>query len=67
MSCYQKSMKENRKEVKEMQATMFRLDAETHKALRIAAIEEGISMNEALTQAVELWLKEHKKRKGVKK
>lgn len=50
-----------------MQATMFRLDAEIHKALRHAAIEEGISMNEALTQAVELWLKEHKKRKGAKK
>ena len=50
-----------------MQATMFRLDAETHKALRHAAIEEGISMNEALRQAVEMWLKEHKKRKGVKK
>ena len=66
MSCYQKSMKENRKEVKEMQATMFRLDPDTHKALRIAAIEEGISMNEALRQAVEMWLKEHK-RKGVKK
>jgi predicted HicB family RNase H-like nuclease len=59
-------MKENRKEVKPMQATMFRLDAETHKALRIAAIEEGISMNEALKQAVEMWLK-GKKRKGVKK
>lgn len=50
-----------------MKGTMFRLDADTHKALRIAAIEEGISMNEALTQAVEIWLKEHKKRKGVKK
>jgi len=60
-------MKQNRKGVKDMQATMFRLDAEIHKALRHAAIEEGISMNEALRQAVELWLKEHKKRKGVKK
>lgn len=52
-----------------MQATMFRLDADTHKALRIAAIEEGISMNEALKQAVEMWLKEHRKRagKGVKR
>ena len=49
-----------------MKSTVFRLDPETHKALRIAAIEEGISMNEALTQAVETWLKEHK-RKGVKK
>ncbi len=49
-----------------MKGTMFRLDPDTHKALRIAAIEEGISMNEALTRAVEMWLKEHK-RKGVKK
>jgi len=50
---------------KEMKSTVFRLDPETHKALRIAAIEEGISMNEALTQAVEAWLKAHRK-KGVK-
>ena len=49
-----------------MKVTMFRLDPDTHKALRIAAIEEDISMNEALTRAVEMWLKEHK-RKGVKK
>jgi predicted HicB family RNase H-like nuclease len=55
-----------KKEGKEMKSTVFRLDPETHKALRIAAIEQGISMNEALTQAVETWLKEHK-RKGVKK
>jgi len=58
-------MKRTRKEVKRMQATMFRLDAETHKALRIAAIEHGISMNEAVNQAINVWLKEHK-RKGVK-
>jgi len=56
----------NRKEAKAMKGTMFRLDPETHKALRIAAIEEGISMQEALTKAVEAWLKEHR-RKGVKK
>lgn len=48
-----------------MKATAFRLDPEIHKALRIAAIEREISMNEALTQAVEAWLKEHR-RKGVK-
>ena len=59
-------MVQNRKEVKNMKGTMFRLDRDTHKALRIAAIEEDISMNEALTRAVEMWLKEHK-RKGVKK
>ena len=57
------------KEVKVMKGTMFRLDADAHKALRIAAIEEGISMNEALTHAVELWLRDHRKRlrEGVKK
>jgi hypothetical protein len=49
-----------------MKGTMFRLDPDTHKALRIEAIEEGISMQEALTQAVEKWLKEHS-RKGGKK
>jgi predicted HicB family RNase H-like nuclease len=51
---------------KKMKSTVFRLDPETHKLLRIAAIEVGISMNEALTQAVEKWLKEHS-RKGGKK
>lgn len=51
-----------------MQATNFRLDAETHKALRIAAIEAGVSMAEALREAIELWLKERKRpRKEVKK
>ena len=55
-------MIKNRKGVKEMKSTVFRLDPETHKELRIAAIEEGISMNEALTQAVETWLKEHRRR-----
>ena len=50
-----------------MKSTLFRLDPDIHKALRIAAIEEGISMNEALTQAVDMWLKEHRKRRGVRK
>jgi predicted HicB family RNase H-like nuclease len=59
-------MIKHRKEDKPMKSTVFRLDPETHKALRIAAIETGISMNEALTQAVEAWLKEHR-RKGVKR
>ena len=36
-----------------MKTTVFRLDPDTHKVLRIAAIEMGISMNKALTQAVE--------------
>jgi predicted HicB family RNase H-like nuclease len=55
-----------RKGDKEMKSTVFRLNPETHKALRIAAIEQGISMNEALTQAVEKWLKEHSRRGGKK-
>ena len=66
LSCYQNSMIKTRKGDKEMKSTVFRLDPETHKALRIAAIETGISMNEALTQAVEAWLKEYRRR-GVKK
>ncbi len=49
-----------------MRPTIFRLDAEIHKDLRIAAIEQDISMNEAITRAVETWLKRHK-RKGVEK
>ncbi len=57
-----------RKGVKKMQVTNFQLDVETHKALRIAAIEAGVSMGEALRQAVELWLKEQiKTGKGVRK
>ncbi len=57
-----------RKGVKKMQSTVFQLDVETHKALRIAAIEAGVSMGEALRQAAEKWLKEHKRAgKEVKK
>jgi predicted HicB family RNase H-like nuclease len=55
-----------RKEAKPMRATILRLEHETHKALRIAAIEADISMNDAINQAVALWLKEQK-RKGVKR
>ena len=40
----------------EWRATQFLVDPEIHKQLRIAAIEEGISMAEALRQAVMLWL-----------
>jgi predicted HicB family RNase H-like nuclease len=47
-----------------MKATMFRIEPELHKTLRIAAIEAGISMNEAVKQAVEMWLA--KQRKGGK-
>jgi predicted HicB family RNase H-like nuclease len=51
------------------QATIIRLDPSVHKALRIAAIEEGITMNEAIKQAVELWLKQRARtvRKGGRK
>jgi len=56
------------KEGRSVQTTVFRLDTEIHRALRIAALERGISMGEALRQAVELWLGHHKQaRKGVKK
>ena len=49
-----------------MRATILRLEAETHRALRIAAFEADISMNDAINQAVALWLKEQK-RKGAKR
>jgi predicted HicB family RNase H-like nuclease len=49
------------------QATLFRLDPQVHKQLRIAAIEDGISMNDALTQAVHLWLKERKAKRSGKR
>ena len=55
-----------RKGEKIMQATQVRIESELHKALRIAAIEAGVSMNQAINQAVTLWLKEQK-RKAVKK
>jgi predicted HicB family RNase H-like nuclease len=57
-------MTKKRKETKPMRATILRLDPEMHKALRIAAIEADISMNDAINQAVSLWLKEQSKRKG---
>jgi predicted HicB family RNase H-like nuclease len=49
-----------------MQATQVRIEPALHKQLRIAAIEAGMSMNKAINEAVEIWLKEHR-RKGVKK
>ena len=39
-----------------MHPTQFLLDQATHKKLRIAAIEAGVSMGEALREAVSLWL-----------
>ena len=45
-----------------MQATQVRIESELHKALRIAAIEAGISMNQAINDAVAQWLKEQKRR-----
>ena len=59
-------IKTTRKGGKDMQGTMFRLDPEIHKELRIMAIRAGISMSDALREAVNLWLKEQR-RKGVKK
>ena len=54
-------MKEN------MHPTQFLLDRETHKKIRIAAIEDGISMADALREAVLLWLKTRKARKSASK
>jgi hypothetical protein len=52
----------NKNRIKDdMHPTQFLLDKDTHKKLRVAAIEEGISMGEALRQAVSLWLKARKK------
>jgi len=45
-----------------MKASVFRIEPELHKALRIAAIEAGVSMNQAVKEAVELWLKEKRRR-----
>jgi predicted HicB family RNase H-like nuclease len=45
-----------------MQATQVRIEPELHKALRIAAIEAGVSMNKAINEAVALWLKDQKRR-----
>jgi len=59
-------MNKPRKGDAQMKATMFRIDPELHKALRIAAIEAGVSMNQAVKEAVEIWLKQQK-RKGVKR
>ena len=47
-----------------MHPTQFLLEQGTHKELRIAAIKEGISMGEALREAVTLWLKTKKGKKG---
>jgi predicted HicB family RNase H-like nuclease len=57
-------MEKSKKGVKDMKATMFRIDPELHKTLRIGAIEAGISMNEAVKQALEMW--PQKQRKGDK-
>lgn len=56
---------ENQKGEKSMQATQVRIEPELHKALRIAAVEAGISMNKAINEAIEIWLKQ--KRKVVRK
>lgn len=49
---------------KKLQTTNFQLDPETHKKLRITAIEAGVSMGEAIRQAISLWLSEQKKKGG---
>jgi len=44
-----------------MKQTLVRLNPEVHKTLRVTAAEKGISLNEALTQAVKMWLKKQGK------
>ncbi len=45
------------KKTEEWCPTQFLIDPEIHRQLRIAAIEQGISMAEALRETVILWLK----------
>ncbi len=45
------------KKREEWRPTQFLMDPEIHRQLRIAAIEQGISMAEVLREAVILWLK----------
>lgn len=47
-------------ETRKTQSTIVRLDPDLHKRLRIAAIEQRISMNEAINKAVENWLTQRK-------
>ncbi len=56
-----------RKGVKVVRATQLRMEPKTHMALRIAALQDGISMNDAINQGIRAWLKERRKkaRKGV--
>ncbi len=42
------------------------LSEEDHKALRIAAIEEGRPATDIMRELVKEWLAKRKKRKGVK-
>lgn len=44
-----------------MKQTLVRLSPKTHTALRVAVAKKGISLNTALTEAVELWLKKNSK------
>jgi predicted HicB family RNase H-like nuclease len=59
-------MATKKKEGRVMKATQVRIETELHKALRIAAIEAGVSMNTAINEAVEMWLRE-RGRKGGKR
>jgi hypothetical protein len=45
-----------------LRATHFQVDPATHKRLRHAAIEEGISMGEAIRRAIDGWLTELEKK-----
>jgi predicted HicB family RNase H-like nuclease len=43
-----------------VQATQVRIKPELHRALRIAAVKAGISMNAAINEAVEMWLRRNR-------
>jgi predicted HicB family RNase H-like nuclease len=47
----------------DVHTTVFRLDPKLHRELKLAAVENNISMGEAIRRAIELWLKDQKRRK----
>jgi hypothetical protein len=48
---------------KDVHTTVFRLDPSLHRDLKFAAVENDISMGEAMRRAIELWLREQKRKK----
>jgi predicted HicB family RNase H-like nuclease len=48
---------------KDIHTTVFQLAPKLHRELKLAAVENNISMGEAIRRAIELWLKQQKKPK----